>query len=97
MSSEQTSSHKIRIENSMNSGIELIAFVMKHPKPSLPRITNHSINYRELISDEAIGLKQRNDILLSEFSIAQQDVIKAGQLMNQEQGAVLSGKLVNAC
>ena len=34
-------------------------------------------------------LKQRNDILLSEITISQQDTIRAGQLVHNEQRAML--------
>ena len=37
-------------------------------------------------------LKQRNDLLLNDFNIAQQDVIKPGQLVHDEQSAVLMGR-----
>ena len=47
---------------------------------------------RELISDEVMKLKQRKDILLSEFTIAQQDTIRADQVVHHEQRMMLIGK-----
>jgi len=40
---------------------------------------------RELITDEAMRLKQRNDILLNELSFAQNDAIQAIQYVHGEQ------------
>ena len=47
---------------------------------------------RELISDEAMRLKSRNDVLASEFQVAQNDVIKAGQIIHNEQFMILNSK-----
>ena len=47
---------------------------------------------RELISDETMRLKSRNDVLISEFNAAQNDVIKAGQIIHNEQYMVLNSK-----
>ena len=46
---------------------------------------NQRFHEGELISDEAMRLKQRNDLLVNEFNVAQQDVIKAGQIIHNEQ------------
>ena len=43
---------------------------------------------RELISDEAMKLKRRNDLLTSELSFAQNDAIQAAQMIHHEQRAV---------
>ena len=53
---------------------------------------DNSFHERELIFDEAMRLKQKHDILLNEFNIAQQDVIHAGRLIHDEQSAVLLGR-----
>ena len=47
---------------------------------------------RELISDETMRLKNRNDVLVSEFNAAQNDVIKAGQIIHNEQFLMLNSK-----
>ena len=47
---------------------------------------------RELISDETMRLKNRNDVLASEFQVAQNDVIKAGQIIHNEQFMILNSK-----
>ncbi len=43
---------------------------------------------RELISDEAMKLKRRNDLLTSELSFAQNDAIQAAQMIHHEQRTV---------
>ena len=43
---------------------------------------------RELISDEAMKLKRRNDLLTSELSFAQNDAIQAAQMIHHEQRTI---------
>ena len=49
---------------------------------------------RELISDESMRLKSRNDVLVSEFQAAQNDVIKAGQIIHNEQFVIFNSKQI---
>ena len=49
---------------------------------------NQQSHERELKSDEAMKLKQRNDLLISELSFAQHDAIKARHLIHSEQRAL---------
>ena len=49
---------------------------------------------RELISDESMRLKGRNDVLVSEFQAAQNDVIKAGQIIHNEQFVIFNSKQI---
>ena len=51
---------------------------------------------RELISDEAMKLKRRNDMLTSELSFAQNDAIQAAQLIHHEQRTVDAFRRKNA-
>ena len=51
---------------------------------------------RELISDEAMKLKRRNDMLTSELSFAQNDAIQAAQLIHHEQRTVDTFRRKNA-
>ncbi len=55
---------------------------------------NQNFHDRELISDETMRLKSRNDVLASEFQVAQNDVIKAGQIIHNEQFMMLNSKQV---
>ena len=48
---------------------------------------------REL-SDESMRLKSRNDVLVSEFQAAQNDVIKAGQIIHNEQFVIFNSKQI---
>ena len=49
---------------------------------------------REPISDESMRLKSRNDVLVSEFQAAQNDVIKAGQIIHNEQFVIFNSKQI---
>ncbi len=51
---------------------------------------------RELISDEAMKLKRRNDMLTSELSFAQNDAIQAAQLIHHEQRSIDTYRRRNA-
>ena len=51
---------------------------------------------RELISDEAMKTKRRNDMLTSELSFAQHDAIQAAQTIHHEQRAVDTYRRKNA-
>ena len=54
--------------------------------------SSQSFHDRELISDETMKLKNRNDVLTGEFQAAQNDVIKAGQIIHNEQFMILNSK-----
>ena len=55
---------------------------------------NQNFHDRELISDESMRLKNRNDVLVSEFQAAQNDVIKAGQIIHNEQFMIFNSKQI---
>ena len=55
---------------------------------------NQNFHDRELISDESTRLKSRNDVLVSEFQAAQNDVIKAGQIIHNEQFMIFNSKQI---
>ena len=55
---------------------------------------NQNFHDRELISDESMRLKSRNDVLVSEFQAAQNDVIKAGQIIHNEQFVIFNSKQI---
>lgn len=53
---------------------------------------NQQSHERELKSDEAMKLKQRNDLLISELSFAQHDAIQDRNLIHSEQRALDTGR-----
>lgn len=53
---------------------------------------NQQFHEREQKSDEAMKLKQRTDLLISELSFAQHDAIQARHLIHNEQRALDTGR-----